>query len=157
MEKPNRERSHHQPSTDVETVDLEESGNLHVDQDQLTCNPVFNSCFNIVEMWSKTFIDNDYIQQEDLLKLAIKSMQLVEKSTEQPGSEKKKLVLDVLTKLIKECDFPTNQESLRSDLLSFINTYLPIIIDQSVALAKGELDIGKKIRSVRKCFGLFCC
>ena len=153
-----REDSTHRCSTDLETVDLDRSGSLPIDQEhiELQCDPVFDSCFNILEMWSKTFIDNAFIQREDLLNLTIKCIQLVEQSTELPGSSKKKLVLEVLKKLIQEYDFPTNHEYLRNDLLHFIDTYLPFIIDQSVAIAKGELDIGKKMRSTRKCFGLFC-
>ena len=113
---------------------------------------IFQSCFNIVKMWAISFVDHDYIEKDDLLRLSMKTILLVETSTELSGKDKKNMVIHVMRTLIESYYFPEEHPEMRTSLLDFIDNYLSYIIDQSISLAKGELDIGKKPSKKRRCF-----
>ena len=148
--------------SDIETVDLENSNEIKLKVDLKNREPsdipsdVFDSCINILKMWSVSFIDHEYLQRDDLLKLTMKTILLVENSTELPGQKKKDLVILVMRNLVENYSFTTSQEELRNDLLHFIDDYLPFIIDQSISISKGNIDIGKKPHRQRKCLLWLC-
>lgn len=148
--------------SDIETVDLENSNEIKRDLKSIDKEPsgipseVFHSCSNILKMWCITFIDHEYLQRDDLLTLTMKTILLVENSTELPGPTKKTLVLSLMKNLVENYSFIESHEELRTDLLHFIDNYLPFIIDQSISISQGGIDIGKKRQGSRKCRFWLC-
>lgn len=99
-------------------------------------------------------VDNDASQLYDAIKSAIenpseitvatfvllvpKAMELVEAIPNLSGTEKKKLVIDVLARLV--ADLPI-QDEVKATILSFIENQLPTVIDIVVNSSIGEYAI----------------
>ena len=59
------------------------------------------------------------------------------------------MVIDLIKRLVTEIDYPDMVP--RHTVLAFIDSTLPDFIDVTISIAIGELDIGKKIKRVKKC------
>ena len=113
--------------------------------------PIFNKAYDIVHSW---ITEKDTIDTENILDLTVKVITLVQKISNDKGDYKKNLVICLIKKLVREIEYET--EEIRKKVLEFIDKTLPHFIDISISLAKGDINIGKKLKTIEKeCFSLF--
>lgn len=90
------------------------------------------------------------VTKENITTIVINLMQLVEKYPDLTGEQKKKLVIHVVKKFIK--DKTDNEEE--EVLLTFVDIFLPTLIDTLVSVDKKEIVIKLK-KTFSSCFP--CC
>ena len=118
---------------------------------ELEKTPIFNETYNIIRNWIK---EGDTIDTENILDLTLKIITLVQKISKDNGEYKKNLVISLIKKLVREITYET--EEIRQTIIEFIDKTLPHFIDISISLAKGDIDIGKKLQKIGyECFNLF--
>ena len=100
--------------------------------------PEFNRCYENI----KNFLNDQVITEENLLDLTVNVISIVQKYCNNDGHYKKKLVINLVIKMVLDKNYPN--ENLKNVVLILINGSLPPFIDVTVALARGELNIGKK-------------
>lgn len=105
-------------------------------------------------IYSKSVIDTGDISTNTLIILMNKLVQIVEKYKILTGQQKKMLILDTLSKIVNE-NIDNDQEKV--DLLFFITSILPKIIDTIVSAINGDMKFSKDIKqgclsSLFKCF-----
>lgn len=118
---------------------------------ELEKTPIFNEAYDIIKGWIK---EGEIIDTENILDLTLKVITLVQKISQDKGDYKKNIVISLIKKLVREIKYET--EEIRNSVLVFIDKTLPHFIDISISLAKGDIDIGKKLKTIGKeCFRLF--
>lgn len=90
------------------------------------------------------------VTKENITTIVINLMQLVEKYPDLTGKQKKKLVIHVVKKFIE--DKTDNEEE--EVLLTFVDIFLPALIDTLVLVDKKEIVIKLK-KTFSSCF--YCC
>lgn len=90
------------------------------------------------------------IRKEDITTIVINLMQLVEKYPDLTGEQKKNLVIYVVKNFIK---YKTNKKE-HEVLLTFVDIFLPTLIDNLVSVDKKEIVIKLK-KTFNSCFP--CC
>jgi len=90
---------------------------------------------------------NSHLSKENITIVVINLMQLVEKYPDLTGEQKKHLVIHVVKKFIKD---KTDKEE-EQVLLTFVDVFLPTIIDTLVSVDKKELAIKIK-KTFSSCF-----
>lgn len=115
---------------------------------------LFNSCYNTIKGWIKK---DETLDTKNILDFTVKVIKLIQKLEKQKnkGAYKKQLVIDLVTRLVTEINYPT--ETTRQLVLQFIDITLPGFIDITISVATGELNIGKKCKKIKKwCSCLQC-
>ena len=105
-------------------------------------------------MYSKVMEKYDNLTSltnSEILDLNIKIIKIIQKECREPGECKKELVIKILTKIVTELEY--ENEADRQQVLSFIENFLPSIIDISIELSKGTITLGKKCKR----FEIFRC
>lgn len=98
---------------------------------------------------------NFLLTQENITVVVINLMQLVDKYTELSGEEKKNIVIHVVKKIIKhEIDKDKIIEEEEKLMLTFVDIFLPSIIDTLVSVDKKKIAIKIK-KTFSSCFT--CC
>ena len=93
------------------------------------------------------------INVDTVLSLTIDTIKIVQKlCRDYNGKYKKLVVIAIIRKLIEEHDYPSND--IRTKILEYVDLSLPNFIDISISLAKGSIDIGKKLSTFDK---ISCC
>ena len=105
----------------------------------------------IYQKVKKKYVKLSSLTNSEILDLNITIIKIVQKECRQPGDCKKKLVIDILTKIVTELDYENEED--RQQVLSFIDNFLPSIIDISIELSKGTISLGKKCKK----FEIFKC
>ena len=106
---------------------------------------LFNNIYDKI----KEYINMQSLTNTDILNLNIKIIKIVQKECagRESGQCKKQLVVDILTKIVKEFEY--ENESDRELVLTFIDNFLPSIIDISIELSKGTISLGKKCKKIK--------
>lgn len=100
----------------------------------------------------KRAIKGQKIDESTMVLIAAKAMNLAELFTEMTGPEKKLLVIDIVTKLVRK-ETSLSKEA-KNYLLTFIELSLPSIIDSLVEAHKQKL-LQKSVKNVGKSMGCF--
>jgi hypothetical protein len=103
--------------------------------------------FNKVYEKVKKYMDISSLTSTEILNLNIKIIKIVQKECRDSGPCKKQLVIDILTKIVKEFEYENEED--RETALSFIDNFLPSIIDISIELSKGTISLGKKCKKLK--------
>lgn len=86
--------------------------------------------------------------KKDIIPFTWKIMKIAEAQSKLNGARKKQVVLEILRyAVITEIDLEVKEKTL---LLLMVEELFPEIIDSAVGLARGTLDIGKKIETVKE-------
>ena len=97
----------------------------------------FRSCYGLVS----TLVDEKgHPGVETLFSFTTQVIYIVETTVQSSGSEKKQLVLDLVTATVHDFVRDTDQD----DILRLIHNVVPYCIDTVISVAKGEIDIGKQ-------------
>tara|TARA_B110000211_G_C13954031_1_gene497495 strand:+ start:310 stop:681 length:372 start_codon:yes stop_codon:yes gene_type:complete len=96
-------------------------------------------------------MDGKKINLNNGITFGVNLMQLVEKYKTFTGSEKKKIVIDVINKIIKE---QVEDKNTERDLITFANNVLPTTIDVIISIDKKNIIINTK-KLFKKLFS--CC
>lgn len=87
---------------------------------------------------------NHHLSLETLLSLTTELIPVVEKMLkEEKGVYKKKVLMDTLKLIINDSPLQNSEKQL---LLTVLHTTVSTSIDIMISIAKGEIDIGKKIK-----------
>ena len=99
----------------------------------------------------KKSIENKTLSASNLIVIVTELIPIVEKviKHDRPGQYKKKLLLDVLEMVIN--DSPKLDKNEKDNILVIVNTIIPPAVDAMIAIARGRLNIGKKIKNNFKC------
>lgn len=95
--------------------------------------------FNEIYEEAKELVEEKGLSLQNIVSITTKLMQMVERIHSLSGPEKKKMVIDVLLKLIDESD--VLDEETEQALQSFIEITLPGTIDIIIAASKNQFDI----------------
>ncbi len=112
---------------------------------------LFNSCYDTIRNW---ITKDEELDTQNILAFTVRVMTLVQNMSTDKGPYKKMLAIDLIKRLVVEINY--SDELIRKATLEFIETNLPSFIDVSVGLARGDIDIGKNIKTVKKCFARCC-
>jgi hypothetical protein len=99
----------------------------------------------------KTLFQNETLDSSNLITLAVRAMELVEKIPNLTGSDKKKIVIQVVKLMVEETDLSKKD---KNNLGLIIDTTLPITIDLVIAASRGFLDLNTfkiKMKKLCKC------
>lgn len=98
----------------------------------------------------KKSIENKTLSASNLIVIVTELIPIVEKiiKHDKPGQYKKDLLLNVLEMVIKDSKLEDDQ---KNNLLVVVNTVIPPTVDAMIAIARGRLNIGKKIKNNFKC------
>lgn len=88
------------------------------------------------------------IDTADVMFLAVYGMQIVEKYPQLPGNRKKALVIRLAKRIVEDRKM-SNKD--RAAMLLAIDVLLPGAIDQLVAVANGQIDLGKIAKTCFPC------
>ena len=124
--------------------------------DNIERTPVFNSIYDKIRAWVQ---EGNVIDKDNILDFTLNIIAFVEKIVSNKGNYKKNLVIQLITKLVDELNYPDLET--KNNVKDFIDKYLPHFIDISISLARGEIDLGKKLRkcssSIRDIFRYTAC
>ncbi len=93
-------------------------------------------------------IRSKQIKVRDLVVIATKAMELVQKVPELTGSERKNIVIDVVVKIVDDSNLLSGEDEAAA--LMFIEMTLPTLIDTVVNAYKKHIDL-KKIKTSCGC------
>ncbi len=112
---------------------------------------LFHTCYDTIKGW----IEGDMIlDTTNILAFTVRVITLVQNISKDKGPYKKTLVMDLIKRLVAEIEYPPTVP--RHTVLAFIDATLPDFIDVTISVATGDLDIGKKVRRVKRCFLSLC-
>ena len=91
-------------------------------------------------------VNNKNLTPENILSITVDIMQLAQNNIKgkKQGELKKEIVLNVLKKITNE---NINDLEVRDKLDMMLDTCIPDAIDTMVQIARGEVDLGKTIKS----------
>ena len=105
------------------------------------------------KLWVKVTRPNP----SNVIFLTIHLIKEVQKNLKDPamGVYKKELVISVLKEIINN-EVKFDDDIQREAIIFIIDETMPAMIDMMIGIAKGEFDLGKKIKNARKGCGLLC-
>jgi hypothetical protein len=120
-----------------------ENNDSQVSVPEMAVNTLYNNL--------KDIIGNGKISVANITSITINLMQIVDKYKNVKGLEKKKIVLDVLNRIV---DDTIDDKAEEQQLKLLLAISVPVLIDTFIAIDKGELAIKTK-KAVIKLFT--CC
>ena len=117
--------------------------------DTISSTPTFNACYDQIKGWVSKEQD---ITVDSVLILLPRIMRVVQVSVKEKkqGTYKKKLVLSLCQKLVEDC---VTDDTVRDSVLAGLNLAGPALVDITVDVALGNINIMKQIK---KCKFLCC-
>jgi len=112
------------------------------DKDNLPTSDSLNKIYE-----SLSLVSND-INTSNIIQLTINLMRIIEKYPNLTGTQKKETIIYVLKKVIKD---NLDNDETKQNLLFFIDTFLPYVIDTIISVDKKEVVIKIK-KGFKKCF-----
>ena len=106
---------------------------------------LFNTCYTTVKKWLDK---GEILDSTNMIPFTVRIISLVQDISKQKGAYKKTLVIDLIKKLVAEIDYPEGIS--KHNVLAFVDATLPEFIDVTISVALGEIDLGKKIKRVKK-------
>lgn len=105
---------------------------------------------NIYERVRHTF--GQQITPENVMVLVLETMAASEKVGSIPGPKRKSIATAVVHRLLDE--IPEDAEN-RDLIIGAVKLILPGAIDAIISAAKGQVELGRKVK--KACSGFFCC
>lgn len=114
----------------------------------LTTDPNVTIIWNQIKEWRKG--GKKEVNASNIVTFVAILIRMIEKVITEPhsGPYKKQVLLAILGRVIQESKQP---EEGKEALLALVDTIIPQVIDTSIAIAKGDIDIGKKIKKPSCC------
>ncbi len=107
-----------------------------------------NNDVNVVKLYEQFKTWGSDLNGSSIMVLLTELIPAVQKLIKHRGDYKKKVVLDTLKLMISESNI---EESIKSLLNNIVENTIPVTIDIIVSVAKGEIDIGKQLKSLNCC------
>lgn len=109
-------------------------------------DPNVLSLYNQFKDWS----EGDKLDASNVIQLVTLLIPAVQKIVIEPhrGPYKKKVVINVLELLIQDSKLNNNA---KTTLKIIVNTTVPITIDTLISVAKGDINVGKVVKTTQCC------
>jgi hypothetical protein len=111
-------------------------------------SPDFTRCYEEVKTWVS---GGGRMSTFEIIDISTRVINLVEKTKNVNGIQKKFLVMNLLRYLVSQQEY--TDEGDKESILNFINKELPVMIDVFIGIARGRVDLGKNISLLRR----LCC